>query len=77
MRPLPEAMITYAAKDVQHLLPLAKRLEKQLAEKNRLAWVKEECELLSKVRPNETVVKPLFLSFKGAGKLATGKPGSP
>ncbi len=70
MRPLPEAMIAYAAKDVQHLLPLAKRLEKQLAEKNRLAWVKEECELLSKVRPNETVVKPLFLGFKGAGKLA-------
>ena len=69
MRPLPEAMITYAAKDVQHLLPLAKRLEEQLAEKNRLTWVEEECDLLSKVRPNETNIKPLFLSFKGAGRL--------
>ena len=69
MRPLPEAMITYAAKDVHHLLPLAKLLEEQLAEKNRLTWVHEECDLLSNVRPNATNVKPLFLSFKGAGRL--------
>ena len=70
MRPLPEAMITYAAKDVHHLLPLAEQLEEQLAEKNRLDWVAEECDLLRKVRPNATHVEPLFLSFKGAGKLA-------
>jgi len=69
MRPLPEAMITYAAKDVHHLLPLAKLLEKDLSEKNRLAWVEEECELLSKVRPNATNAEPMFLSFKGAGRL--------
>jgi ribonuclease D len=69
MRPLPEAMITYAAKDVHHLLPLAKLLEKDLSEKNRLAWVEEECELLSNVRPNATNAEPMFLSFKGAGRL--------
>ena len=69
MRPLPEAMISYAAKDVHHLLPLAKLLEEQLAEKNRLTWVHEECDLLSRVRPNATNVKPLYLSFKGAGRL--------
>ena len=69
MRPLPEAMITYAAKDVHHLLPLAKLLEEDLSEKNRLNWVEEECDLLSKVRPNATNAEPLFLSFKGAGKL--------
>ena len=68
MRPLPEAMITYAAKDVHHLLPLAKLLEEDLSQKNRLAWVEEECELLSKVRPNATNAEPLFLSFKGAGR---------
>jgi len=70
MRPLPEAMITYAAKDVHHLLPLAKLLKKDLSEKKRLAWVEEECDLLSKVRPNATKTEPLFLSFKGAGRLA-------
>ncbi len=69
MRPLPEAMITYAAKDVHHLLPLAKLLEEDLSRKNRLAWVEEECELLSKVRPNATNAEPMFLSFKGAGRL--------
>ncbi len=70
MRPLPEAMIGYAAKDVQHLLPLAKLLEEQLTEKNRLTWVHEECDLLSRVRPNATNAKPLFLSFKGAGRMS-------
>ena len=70
MRPLPEAMITYAAKDVHHLLPLAKLLEKDLLKKKRLAWVKEECDLLSNVRPGTTRTKPLFLSFKGAGRLS-------
>ncbi len=69
MRPLPQAMIRYAAKDVHHLLPLAKRLEEDLSQKNRLAWVEEECDLLSKVRPNATKTEPLFLSFKGAGRL--------
>jgi ribonuclease D len=70
MRPLPEAMITYAAKDVDHLLPLAKQLEENLSEKNRLAWVEEECDLLSKVRPNAANAEPMFLSFKGAGRLS-------
>jgi ribonuclease D len=70
MRPLPEAMISYAAGDVHHLLSLAKLLEEDLSQKNRLSWVEEECDLLSKVRPNTTNAKPLFLSFKGAGRLS-------
>jgi ribonuclease D len=70
MRPLPEAMITYAAKDVHHLLPLAKLLEKDLLKRKRLAWVEEECDLLSNVRPGTTRKEPLFLSFKGAGRLS-------
>jgi ribonuclease D len=44
-------------------------LEKELEEKNRLAWVEEECLLLSKVRfmpPNHA---PLFLKVKGAFRL--------
>ena len=71
-RPLPEDMIMYAAKDVHHLLSLAELLEKQLGKKKRLAWVEEECELLSRVRPNETDIAPLFLNFKGAGRLSPG-----
>ena len=67
-RPLPEAMIRYAAEDTSHLHQLVENLEGQLIEKGRLEWVQEECALLEKVR---FVVRqgPLFLRFKGAGTL--------
>ena len=68
-RPLPPDMIAYAAEDARYLLPLAEGLKAELDEKNRLEWVYEECELLSKVRPNSVNNQPLYLNFKGAGKL--------
>ena len=68
-RPLPQKMMDYAAEDARHLLPLARGLIEELQKKGRLSWVKEECELLSKVRPNDNGDRPLFLNFKGAGKL--------
>jgi ribonuclease D len=45
-------------------------LEKELSRKGRLAWVREECDLLSQVRPPEQNNAPLFLHFKGAGRLS-------
>jgi ribonuclease D len=68
-RPLPEGMIEYAASDVYHLIPLARMLMNELEEKGRLDWVKEECEYLSTVRPMENSNDPLFLRFRGAGRL--------
>jgi ribonuclease D len=68
-RPLPENMIAYAAADVQYLIPLAKSLQNELKNKGRLSWVQEECTYLSKVRPVSNDSGPLFLGFKGAGKL--------
>jgi len=68
-RPLPEAMMDYAAGDVHHLLPLSAIIEKELRTKGRLAWVREECDLLSQVRAPEPNNMPLFLNFKGAGRL--------
>ena len=68
-RPLPDEMIAYAAEDARYLLPLAKKLKSKLKQKNRLSWVVEECEHLSKVRPVPGKEGPLFLDFKGAGKL--------
>jgi ribonuclease D len=44
-------------------------LRTELEEKGRLSWVREECEYLSKVRPNTNNTEPLYLHFKGAGKL--------
>ncbi len=68
-RPLPDGMIEYAASDVFHLIPLARLLTDALAEKGRLGWVMEECALLSDVRPAENGDAPLFLRFRGAGRL--------
>lgn len=69
-RPLPPEMIAYAAADVRYLIQLAEMLEDELREKGRLAWVREECEYLSRVRPVQNDSEPLFLSFKGAGRLS-------
>lgn len=69
-RPLPEAMMAYAAEDVHYLLPLATILISELRAKGRLAWVREECDLLSQVRAPEPNDAPLFLNFKGAGRLS-------
>lgn len=68
-RPLPEAMMNYAAGDVHHLLPLAAILDKELRDMGRREWVREECDLLSQVRPPEQNNAPLFLQFKGSGRL--------
>jgi len=68
-RPLPEHMVTYAASDACFLVPLAVELEKELQQKKRLSWVKEECEWLSRVRTIVNDERPLFLNFKGAGRL--------
>jgi ribonuclease D len=68
-RPLPEAMIAYAAEDVKYLIPLAEMLEQELAAKGRISWVREEFELLAAVRSAGDDGEPLFLRFKGAGRL--------
>ena len=68
-RPLPEEMVEYASKDVIYLQPLAKILIDKLEEIDRLSWVLEECNILSKVRPVLPDEAPLFLKFKGAGRL--------
>jgi ribonuclease D len=68
-RPLPQEMLDYAARDVIYLVPMAEILEKELDNKGRLSWVREECNYLSKVRPALSDDEPLFLKFKGAGRL--------
>ncbi|NNG01777.1 MAG: ribonuclease D [Desulfobacteraceae bacterium] len=68
-RPLPEDMIKYASEDVRYLIPLADMLREELDHKNRLYWVEEECHKLSHVRPAMNNDAPLFLKFKGAGRL--------
>jgi len=68
-RPLPQEMVVYALDDVRYLIKLAHRLESELGKKGRLPWVEEECIYLSRVRMVANDTGPLFLHFKGAGKL--------
>jgi ribonuclease D len=68
-RPLPSPMLDYAVKDVSYLLPLAGILKRELRLKNRLSWVREECDLLCQVRSTPRDSSPLFLKFRGAGRL--------
>ena len=42
-RPLTEEQLSYAAEDVEHLLPLADELQRRLREQGRLEWAREEC----------------------------------
>jgi len=69
IRPLPEKMMAYAAADVIYLIPLAEMLEKELKNEGRLDWVYEESEIISKVRPASGDDQPLYLKFRGAGRL--------
>lgn len=68
-RPLSPEMLDYAAKDTSLLIPLYKELIAELTAKGRLAWVMEECELLSRVRSSERSDEPLSARFKGAAKM--------
>ena len=68
-RPLPKEMMMYASKDVIYLLSLAGMLIHKLKQIDRMTWVLEECEDLSNVRPGLSNEGPLFMKFKGAGRL--------
>ncbi|MFP4037268.1 MAG: ribonuclease D, partial [Desulfobacteraceae bacterium] len=69
IRPLPEDMLAYAARDAAHLIPLYRLLKAELEEKGRLRWVEEESEILSRVRHAPAVQGGLFRRVRGAGDL--------
>jgi ribonuclease D len=70
LRPLSAEMIAYAATDTRHLLALHASLRDDLGRMGRLAWLEEECAILTEVEwgppePAETA----FLRLKGARAL--------
>ncbi len=68
-RPLAVEMIEYAVEDTRLLIDLYRQLAKELQAKGRLAWVEEECALLSMVRSAPRGDEPFFLRFKGAAGM--------
>ena len=47
-RPLTDKQLTYAASDVQFLVKLAEKLERELKKAKRLEWAHEEFEVLTR-----------------------------
>jgi ribonuclease D len=69
-RPLTPQQEAYALADVEHLVALRETLEAKLEEKNRLAWVREECDAVAALEPPvRKRSEDAFLSVKGARKL--------
>ena len=58
MRPLPAAMLEYAAGDTRHLHALAEILRARLEEKERLAWASEECRRLERAEWKDETPDP-------------------
>jgi len=70
-RPLPPAMLEYAAMDTRHLPVLRDILRERLAGLGRLEWAEEECALLTAVRwPDAEPPEVAALSVKGARALS-------
>ena len=70
LRPLGAEATTYAAADVQHLIPLAAKLGQRLKEAGRLDWVGEEfsrLEAAGRVTPEHT--EPAYFRVKGSDRL--------
>jgi ribonuclease D len=72
VRPLSPAQIEYAAADVRYLFDLKERLTQELAGRQRLAWVAEECAALAAQVVPERVADPdAYLGVKGARELSS------
>jgi ribonuclease D len=67
-RPLPEPMIRYALEDTRHLLRLRDALGRELEEKGRLGWAREEFDALARLEPIPRV-PPDALQVHGARTL--------
>jgi len=69
-RPLTDEQLTYAASDVQYLIRLADKLEKELRKAKRLEWAQAEFEALTQRKwPSRGFDKLGYLRIKGAKKL--------
>lgn len=69
-RPLPPAMLDYAAGDTSHLIALRDILEEKLQQKKRWSWAVEEFALLPDMPFSHAVnEEPGFLRMKGAKSL--------
>jgi len=67
-RPLSPAMLEYAVKDTAYLLKLKQKLEADLAQLNRLEWMRDEQKALDEI--SFSYEPQIYLDLSGAKKLA-------
>jgi ribonuclease D len=68
-RPLSAEQIEYARDDVRYLLPLAARLQEELARLGRLEWLAEELAMLADERALTVAPEDAWLRLKGLRSL--------
>jgi len=69
-RPLTSKQLSYAASDVEYLISLADKLERELKKAKRLDWARAEFESLTRRRwPDRSFDKLGYLRIKGAKRL--------
>jgi ribonuclease D len=69
-RPLPPALLEYAAEDTRHLPALRDRLRELLLQQNRLHWAEEEFRLMQETRwQRDGASGDAYLRIKGARDL--------
>ncbi len=66
-RPLPDKMLEYACKDTSYLIKLRDNLIKELKEKNRLSWAKQEFEALEE--QDFELTQQEFYDLKGLRRM--------
>ncbi|MGD2167733.1 MAG: HRDC domain-containing protein [Gammaproteobacteria bacterium] len=67
-RPISHSALSYAATDVEYLLPLWRSLAEELNEKNRTAWFEEDCARALSVELEPSLVL-LYQRTRGTGRL--------
>jgi len=72
-RPLSAEQIEYARDDVRYLLPLAARLQEELARLGRLEWLAEELAALADERTLTIAPEDAWLRLKGLRPLDPGR----
>ncbi len=69
-RPLSPAQLRYAALDVVYLLPMHRRLSRELAALGRTAWLEEELEHRRRARTEDTQPGVAYLKIRRRGALS-------
>lgn len=68
-RPLSDAQIAYAALDVVYLLPMYRRLHRELSEMGRDTWLREEIERLAQRREADRDPRRAYLRIRPGRRL--------